>query len=94
LTAINSQPIINAMNALKSYMARMGVTQRELAASVGCTQGMVHQWVSGLRRIAADRVLIICRATDWNITPHELRPDVYSNPTDGLPADKRSGEAA
>ncbi|MBL2607392.1 Cro/Cl family transcriptional regulator, partial [Klebsiella pneumoniae] len=24
---------------------------------------------------------------DWQVTPHELRPDLYPNPTDGLPKD-------
>ncbi|ENE14571.1 hypothetical protein ECP03047993_1333 [Escherichia coli P0304799.3] len=21
----------------------------------------------------------------WEVTPHEIRPDIYPNPTDGLP---------
>ncbi|MCV5295753.1 hypothetical protein OFC42_28600, partial [Escherichia coli] len=22
---------------------------------------------------------------NWSVTPHELRPDIYPNPNDGLP---------
>ncbi|MBL1626970.1 Cro/Cl family transcriptional regulator, partial [Klebsiella pneumoniae] len=32
-------------------------------------------------------VLNACRVLDWQVTPHELRPDLYPNPTDGLPKD-------
>jgi len=32
-------------------------------------------------------------ARDWEVTPHELRPDIYPNPTDGLPADKPGAAA-
>ena len=33
--------------------------------------------------VPAHRVLSIHQAT--GVTPHELRPDLYPNPTDGLP---------
>jgi DNA-binding transcriptional regulator YdaS (Cro superfamily) len=82
------------MNALKAYMAREKVTQRQLAAQIDCTQGLIHQWVSGLRKIAAEKVIAVSFATGWQVTPHQLRPDIYPNPTDGLPAGKEPGEAA
>ncbi|KMJ26826.1 hypothetical protein ABT73_09670 [Salmonella enterica subsp. enterica serovar Typhimurium] len=28
-------------------------------------------------------VVRVARAIDWKVTPHELRPDLYPNPTDG-----------
>ena len=34
--------------------------------------------------VPANRVIPIFNAT--GVTPHELRPDLYLNPTDGLPA--------
>ncbi|EMP2222809.1 TPA: helix-turn-helix domain-containing protein [Enterobacter hormaechei subsp. steigerwaltii] len=34
-------------------------------------------------RVPQNRVLSIYYAT--GVTPHELRPDLYPNPTDGLP---------
>lgn len=33
----------------------------------------------------AEAVLAICAAVGWQVTPHELRPDIYPSPADGLP---------
>lgn len=46
---------------------------------------MTKQAAGGWKRIPADRVLAVARATHWQVTPHALRPDIYPNPTDGLP---------
>ncbi|UDL04002.1 helix-turn-helix domain-containing protein [Marinobacter sp. CA1] len=53
----------------------------------------LYQMVNGIRPISPKRVLAICEGSRWQVTPHELRPDIYPNPTDGLPAGS-SGEAA
>lgn len=82
------------MDTLRSYMTRNVVTQRQLAADIGVTQGLIYQWLSGHRKVAAEKVLSVSKATGWQVTPHELRPDIYPNPTDGLPADKVQGRAA
>ena len=37
----------------------------------------------------ADRVLAICEAAGWAVTPHELSPDLYRYETDGLPPEVR-----
>lgn len=81
------------MKTLRAYMALNRVTQRQLADHLKVTQGLIYQWLSGIRKVSAEKVLSVCEATGWQVTPHELRPDIYPNPTDGLPADK-SGEAA
>lgn len=61
-----------------------------LAAALGVTPPSVHQWYDGTRPLPADRVLAVSRATDWAVTPHQLRPDIYPNPTDGLPPEVAS----
>lgn len=33
----------------------------------------------------AEYVLPIAQALNWQITPHQLRPDLYPNPADALP---------
>ncbi|NWN92270.1 helix-turn-helix domain-containing protein [Marinobacter adhaerens] len=81
------------MNTLRAYMARNRVTQRQLADHLKVTQGLIYQWLSGHRKVSAEKTLSVCEATDWQVTPHELRPDIYPNPTDGLPAEK-TGEVA
>ena len=53
----------------------------------GCTGQAVGLWyVAG---VPAERVLKLCKFADYGITPHELRPDLYPHPDDGLPLDKR-----
>jgi DNA-binding transcriptional regulator YdaS (Cro superfamily) len=41
----------------------------------------VQQW----RQVPSDRVLAVARAVDFRVTPHQLRPDLYPHPEDGLP---------
>lgn len=44
----------------------------------------VYKWRTA--GIPADRVIPVCQATTWQVTPHMLRPDIYPNPDDALPA--------
>jgi len=52
-----------------------------LSRLVGVSKMAVSLWRSN--GIPAERVLQVYGAT--GVTPHELRPDLYPNPTDGLP---------
>lgn len=62
---------------LKEYLAKHELTQTEFASRVPVNQGLLSQWLSGRRRIAAEHVLNIERATAGNVTRHDLRPDIY-----------------
>lgn len=44
----------------------------------------VSKWAEA--GVPSERVLPICRHIGFQVTPHELRPDLYPNPDDGLPA--------
>lgn len=44
----------------------------------------VANWIIN-NQVPADRVIQLCGLGDWSVTPHELRPDIYPNPTDGMP---------
>lgn len=44
----------------------------------------VANWVSK-DRVPPDRVIQLCEWGGWSVTPHQLRPDIYPNPSDGLP---------
>jgi DNA-binding transcriptional regulator YdaS (Cro superfamily) len=59
-----------------------------LAHAVGVTVAAVSYWKKG-GHIRADRVLAICEAAGWAVTPHELSPDLYRYETDGLPPEVR-----
>ncbi|MFS1583909.1 MAG: transcriptional regulator [Candidatus Arsenophonus phytopathogenicus] len=62
------------------------LSQKEIAIRLGTKQQNVSRWLN--HRVPAERVISIYRLT--GITPHELRPDIYPNPTDGIPANKQN----
>lgn len=51
-------------------------------------QGHVWKWLNNCKAPVppAEYVLAISAATDWELRPHDLRPDLYPNPTDALPS--------
>jgi DNA-binding transcriptional regulator YdaS (Cro superfamily) len=77
-------PAMSNIHVFRSACDAAGGKGR-LAAALGVTPPSVHQWYDGTRPLPADRVLAVSRATSWQVTPHALRPDIYPNPTDGLP---------
>lgn len=56
-----------------------------IARKIGVSGEAVRKWF--VDKVPADRVLSVSCATDWRVTPNELRPDIYPNPTDALPAE-------
>lgn len=70
---------------LKHYLKTSGVKQREFADLVGKTQGYVSRVSSGECLLSAATSLKWAAATEYQVTPHDLRPDLYPNPRDGLP---------
>lgn len=68
------------MTGIENAILRSG-SASALGALIGVSKMAVSLW----RRngIPAERVLPIFTAT--GVTPHELRPDLYPNPSDGLP---------
>jgi DNA-binding transcriptional regulator YdaS (Cro superfamily) len=49
----------------------------------------ISQWVI----CPAERALVLAAATNYAVTPHELRPDIYPHRHDGLPERLRRGAA-
>ncbi|EAN7575817.1 helix-turn-helix domain-containing protein [Salmonella enterica] len=62
---------------------KAALTQDEIGRAMGCKQQTVWQWLNS--QVPAKRVIPLCDLMRWEITPHEIRPDIYPNPTDGLP---------
>lgn len=60
---------------------------RPLAASIGVSYQAIQKFQK--TRVPAEQVLAISAATEWKVTPFELRPDLYPHPHDGLPPDMR-----
>jgi len=48
----------------------------------------VSKWVKA-GKVPADRVPDLVRLIDYKVTPHELLPEVYQYPDDGLPPEVR-----
>lgn len=70
---------------LKTYLQDTGVRQQDFAAIVGKSQGYISRVVSGDCQLGSGVVIKWAAATGFKVTPHELRPDLYPNPRDGLP---------
>ncbi|EAO0414594.1 helix-turn-helix domain-containing protein [Salmonella enterica] len=70
---------------LDEYLKKNRVRQSCLATLAGCSQSMISLVTTGRSQLSPEKVLRIAEATNFEVTPHELRPDIYPNPTDGLP---------
>lgn len=75
------------MNAI-TRAADIAGSQHKLAELVGVTQQAISKWSRD--GVGPDFVLTVARAVEFGVTPHELRPDLYPHPDDGLPADRRA----
>jgi DNA-binding transcriptional regulator YdaS (Cro superfamily) len=61
--------------------------QVALANKLGVKQGHVYGWLNENKTgISPIYVIPACKAVNWQVTPHQLRPDLYPHPQDGLPA--------
>jgi len=58
-------------------------SQAELGRRMKRRAQTVNGWVKN--KIPGELVLKVSEVVDFKVTPHELRPDLYPNPTDGLP---------
>lgn len=47
----------------------------------GLSGEAVRKWSLGENQIPAERVFQVYRATKGEVTPHDLRPDLYPNPS-------------
>ena len=52
----------------------------------------VSKWADN--GVPGERVLTISEATSFRLRPHDLRPDLYPHPDDGLPEELRGRAAA
>lgn len=64
--------------------ANMGVV--ELSLAMNMSRAACSLW----DKVPDGRVLQLCETVGWTTTPHEVRPDLYPHPDDGLPAERRS----
>lgn len=72
------------MNELPIEKVIRLVGLQRLAKRLKVTYQAIRKWsVTG---VPAERVIAVCSAVDWSVTPHQVRPDLYPNPGDALPS--------
>lgn len=76
-------------NWVKEAIRRAGKAPR-VAGLLNLKQQAVSKWV---KKLPAGRVLDLSELTNWEITPHQLAPDLYPHPNDGLPEALRNKAA-
>ncbi len=74
------------MGTLETAIDHAG-SQQKLAEQVGVTQQAISKWLRD--GISADFVIPVARAVDFAVTPHDLDPELYPHPEDGLPLELR-----
>ncbi len=52
-----------------------------MSFALGKSRGAVSQW----DKVPDGEVLSVAKLTGYKVTPHQLRSDLYPNPTDALP---------
>ncbi|EBJ4770219.1 helix-turn-helix domain-containing protein [Salmonella enterica subsp. enterica serovar Miami] len=76
------------MNALEKAITTAGGAS-SLAKKIGLSPMAISHWKHRHKGIVPpSHVLPVFQAT--GVLPHELRPDLYPNPTDGLPQKEAS----
>jgi len=60
---------------LAEYLQK--TTQAAFAESLGVSQGLVSQWLTGDTRVTAERAKQIETVTNGQITRTDLRPDIF-----------------
>ncbi|EAP1386471.1 hypothetical protein ODU92_004352 [Salmonella enterica] len=67
------------------------MTQMSIGEHFGISSQAVGKW---LRKgvIPPRRILPLCEILEWRVTPHEIDPAAYPNPTDGLPSQEASAK--
>ena len=86
LSAMELTPFVEACRLIGPY-AKIGALFDPPVSPQG-----VAKWAR--EGIPPERVLPIAAATGFEVRPHDLRPDLYPHPDDGLPDEKRGRAAA
>lgn len=65
------------MQVLKAYLEKTGLTQRQFATLIGCSQSLVSQWLSGAVQMTAAWAIVIERCTGQKVRRQDLLPNIY-----------------
>lgn len=71
------------MNELTKKKIALHATQNEIAIRFDTSQQTVSRWINGF--FPAEDVIPLCEFLNWNVIPHEIRPDLHPTPISGIP---------
>ncbi|ECS7948041.1 helix-turn-helix domain-containing protein [Salmonella enterica subsp. enterica serovar Sandiego] len=57
----------------------------------GISGQAVGKWIQSTG-VPQKRIIQLCQFLNWRVTPHEIDPAAYPNPTDGLPSQEASSK--
>ncbi|WP_371972779.1 transcriptional regulator [Lelliottia nimipressuralis] len=78
---------IGEFMTLAEFLKKSRMRQQDLAIAAGCSQSMISRVLTGKSKFGSLAALSVAKATSYQVTPHELRPDIHPTSTSGLPAD-------
>lgn len=58
----------------------------QMGEHLGFSEVYIRSMANGNRDVPATSVLPMAEYTQWQVTPHEIRDDIYRHPADGMPA--------
>ncbi|RTQ01272.1 XRE family transcriptional regulator [Enterobacter sp. WCHEn045836] len=70
---------------LNEFLKKSNMRQADFAVLAGVSQARVSRAVAGIQPVRGRIARKWAEITNWQVTPHELCPEDYPNPTDGLP---------
>ena len=79
---------VSIMN-INEYVKAFGLSKA--SSAFGVTEASIKHWIYGVRPIPVERVIVGAAGSGWVMTPHELKPEFYPNPTDALPPERLDG---
>jgi len=65
------------VKTLSQYLAKHGISQGTFAHSLGCSKGLVWQWINGRTKMSARYAVKIERVTAREVKRQDLMPELY-----------------
>lgn len=84
---------VTGIKALEKCVEILG-SQVKVAAACGVAQQTVSERIKVGGKVPAEWCLPLERATNGDVTRHQLRPDLYPDESNDAPSDSETGVAA
>lgn len=65
------------MHEIAAYLKKTGLSQRQFAELLECSQSLVSQWITGETRMTGEWAVEIERVTSGKIKRQKLVPQLY-----------------